>query len=120
MRQAGLHGVNRRKRVRTTRRSKDARPAPDLVERDFAIDAPDRLWVADLKYISTWSGLLYLAVVVDAWSRRVIGWSMATHLRTDPVLEAFNRVLWRRRPDKVIHHSDQGTQYTSIAFGLRC
>ena len=120
MRAAGLEGVSRRKRVRTTRRGKDTRPAPDLVERDFVADRPDRLWVADITYISTWAGFLYLAVVVDAWSRRVVGWSMATHLRTELVLEALNMALWQRRPGEVIHHSDQGTQYTSIAFGLRC
>ena len=120
MRRAGLEGASRRKRFRTTRRAKDARPAPDLVERDFVADGPDRLWVADITYISTWSGFLYLALVVDAWSRRVIGWSMANHLRTELVLEALNMALWQRRPEQVIHHSDQGTQYTSIAFGLRC
>ncbi len=120
MRRAGLEGASRRKRFRTTQRAKDARPAPDLVERDFVVDGPDRLWVADITYVSTWSGFLYLAVVVDAWSRRVIGWSMANHLRTELVLEALNMALWQRRPEKVIHHSDQGTQYTSIAFGLRC
>ena len=76
--------------------------------------------MADITYISTWSGFLYLAIVVDAWSRRVIGWSMANHLRTELVLEALNMAIWQRRPDRVIHHSDQGTQYTSIAFGLRC
>ncbi len=97
-----------------------ARPAPDLVERDFCVDGPDQLWVADITYVPTWSGFLYLAVVVDAWSRRVVGWSMKTHLKTDLVLDALNMALQQRRPDDVIHHSDQGTQYTSIAFGLRC
>ena len=120
MRRAGLEGASRRRRFRTTQRAEDARPAPDLVERDFVADGPDRLWVADITYVSTWSGFLYLAVVVDAWSRRVIGWSMANHLRTELVLEALNMALWQRRPERVIHHSDQGTQYTSIAFGLRC
>ncbi|UCG87519.1 MAG: IS3 family transposase, partial [Gemmatimonadota bacterium] len=67
-----------------------------------------------------WSGFLYLAVVVDAWSRRVVGWAMETHLRTELVLQALNMALWQRKPEAVIHHSDQGTQYTSIAFGLRC
>ncbi len=120
MQRAGLEGVSRSKRARTTHRSKDARPAPYLVERHFAIDGPDRLWVADITYISTWSGFLYLAVVVHAWSRRVIGWATATHLRTELVLEPLEMALWQRRPEQVIHHSDQGTQYTSIAFGLRC
>jgi putative transposase len=120
MRAARLEGASRRKRIFTTRRDRDARPAPDLVARDFTAAGPDRLWVADITYIPTWAGFLYLAVVVDAWSRRVVGWAMATHLRTELVLEALNMALTQRRPTAVIHHSDQGTQYTSIAFGLRC
>ena len=120
MSQEGLQGASRRKKWRTTKRTKDARPAPDLVERNFGVDGPDQLWVADITYVPTWSGFLYLAVVVDAWSRRVVGWSMQTHLRTDLVLQALNMALQQRKPDSVIHHSDQGTQYTSIAFGLRC
>ena len=120
MREAGLEGASRRRGPRTTRRDRDAKPAPDLVERDFVAAGPDRLWVADITYIPTWAGFLYLAVVIDAWSRRVVGWSMATHLRTELVLEALNMALWQRRPEAVVHHSDQGTQYTSIAFGLRC
>jgi putative transposase len=120
MRLAGLEGVSRRRRSRTTRRDKAAQSVPDLVDRNFVVEGPDRLWVADITYIPTWSGFLYLAVVVDAWSRRVVGWSMATHLRTELVLSALEMALWRRRPDGVIHHSDQGCQYTSIAFGQRC
>ena len=120
MRAAGLAGVSRRKGVRTTQRRQGARPAPDLVERDFAAEAPDRLWVADITYIPTWAGFLYLAVVLDAFSRRVVGWSMANHLRTSLVLDALDMALGRRRPENVIHHSDQGSQYTSIAFGTRC
>ncbi len=81
---------------------------------------PNRLWVADITYIPTWAGFLYLAVVLDAFSRRIVGWAMATHLRTELVLEALNMALAQRRPAGVIHHSDQGTQYTSIAFGIRC
>ena len=120
MRASGLEGVSRRKRTRTTQRSEDRRPVPDLVERDFTADGPDRLWVADITYVPTWSGFLYLAVVVDAWSRRVVGWAMATHLKTELVLDALNMAIWQRRPERVVHHSDQGTQYTSIAFGIRC
>ena len=120
MRAAGLAGVSRRKGVQTTRRDEAARPAPDLVERDFTADAPDRLWVADITYISTWAGFLYLAVVLDAFSRRIVGWAMATHLRTSLVLDALDMALAQRRPEGVIHHSDQGSQYTSIAFGRRC
>jgi putative transposase len=119
MRDAGLAGASRR-RFNTTVRDRDRRPAPDLVDRRFTAEGPNRLWVADITYIPTWSGFLYLAVVLDAWSRRVVGWSMATHLRTELVLEALNMALSQRRPRGVIHHSDQGTQYTSIAFGLRC
>ena len=121
MKQAGIVGVSRRRLgPRTTNRNVDARPAPDLVERDFTADGPEQLWVADITYIPTWVGFLYLAVVVDVWSRRVVGWSMASHLKTELVLDAMNMAVWQRRPERVIHHSDQGTQYTSIAFGLRC
>jgi putative transposase len=120
MRLAGLSGVSRRKGCRTTIRNGDTCPAPDLVERNFAATAPDQLWVADITYIPTWAGFLYLAVVLDAFSRRIVGWAMETHLRTELVLDALNMALWRRRPSSVIHHSDQGCQYTSIAFGKRC
>jgi len=121
MRIAGLQGVSRRRRPQTTVRAVGAQPAPDLVERDFAVAGPNRLWVADITYVPTWSGFLYLAVVVDAWSRRGVGWSMATHLRTELVLDALDMALRRRRHAAgVIHHSDQGSQYTSIAFGKRC
>jgi len=120
MRAAGLAGVSRRKGTCTTRRADDAPRIPDLVSRDFTAPAPDRLWVADITYVPTWAGFLYLAVVVDAFSRRVVGWSMANHLRTELVLEALNMALSQRRPGEVIHHSDQGCQYTSFAFGRRC
>lgn len=120
MRAAHLQGASRRKWVNTTRRNPDARPAPDLVKRAFAANGPDRLWVADITYVPTWAGFLYLAVVLDAWSRRIVGWAMANHLRTELVLDALNMALEQRRPIDVIHHSDQGTQYTSIAFGIRC
>ncbi len=121
MRRAGLKGVSRRKGIRTTVHDAQARPAPDLVKRDFTATAPNTLWVADITYVPTWVGFLYLAVVIDVWSRRVVGWAMATHLRTELVLEALNMALWQRRPGgDVIHHSDQGCQYTSLAFGKRC
>jgi putative transposase len=120
MRRGGLQGATRRKATFTTVRDRDARPAPDLVSRNFGAEAPDRLWVADITYIPTWAGFLYLAVVIDAWSRRVIGWAMENHLRTELVLQALDMALYQRRPSEVIHHSDQGCQYTSIAFGLRC
>jgi putative transposase len=120
MREAGLEGVSRRRRRGTTKRDPKARPAPDLVNREFVADGPDKLWVADITYIPTWAGFLYLAVVIDAWSRRVVGWCMETHLRTELVLEALNMAVEQRQPEDVIHHSDQGCQYTSIAFGSRC
>ena len=120
MKAAGVQGVSRRKGIRTTVRCPEACPAPDLVERDFAVSGPDRLWVADITYIATWAGFLYLSVVLDAWSRKVVGWAMATHLRTELVLDALNMALWQRRPQQVVHHSDHGSQYTSIAFGKRC
>ena len=119
MREAGLQGVSRR-HVFTTVRDRQARPAPDLVERNFTAEGRDRLWVADITYISTGAGFLYLAVVMDAWSRRIVGWSMAIHLRTELVLAALDMALSQRRPSMVIHHSDQGSQYTSLAFGQRC
>ena len=120
MRRAGLEGATRRKKAWTTQKDRDARPAPDLVERDFSSEGPDRLWVADLTYLPTWAGFLYLSVVLDAWSRKIVGWAMATHLRTELVLNALNMALGQRNANEVIHHSDQGCQYTSIAFGLRC
>ena len=101
-------------------RDEDERAAPDLVDRDFTATGPDQLWVADITYIPTWAGFLYLAVVMDVWSRRIVGWAMATHLRTELVLDALNMALRQRRPEAVVHHSDQGSQYTSVAFGGRC
>ena len=117
---AGLAGVSRRKWIHTTVRDRSARPAPDLVERNFAATQPNCLWVADITYIPTWAGFLYLAVVLDVFSRRVVGWAMATHLRSELVLEALDLALWQRRPAGVIHHYDQGSQYTSLQFGARC
>ena len=90
------------------------------MNRDFAAVRPDRLWVADITYIRTWAGFLYLAVVMDAWSRRIVGWSMANHLRTNLVIDALQMAVEQRKPEGVIHHSDQGSQYTSLAFGKRC
>ncbi len=110
MREAGLVGVSRRRRWPTTTvRDAARRPAPDLVDRDFAASGPDELWVADITYVPTWRGFVYLAVVLDAWSRRVVGWAMATHLRTDLVLGALNMALWQRRPTAVIHPLNPGS-----------
>ena len=120
MSESGIAGVSRRRFVVTTKRGENASP-PDLVRRNFVAAAPDQLWVADITYVPTWTCYLYVAVVVDAWSRRVVGWAMATHLRTELVLDALEMAIRRRQPTSgVIHHSDQGCQYTSIKFGQRC
>ena len=121
MRQAGLVGASRRRASTiTTRRDRNARPAPDLVDRNFSASGPNRLWVADITFVPTAAGFLYLAVVLDAWSRKIVGWSMANHLRTELVLDALEAAIGQRRPRDVIHHSDQGSQYTSLGFGSRC
>lgn len=120
MKESGLMGVSRRKWTVTTRRDRSARPAPDLVDRRFAADGPDQLWVADITYVPTWTGFLYLAVVLDVWSRKVVGWAMASHLKTSLVVAALEMALAQRSPKSVIHHSDQGCQYTSLEFGRRC
>jgi putative transposase len=120
LRLAGLQGCHRRKGPPSPCRTPGATPAPDLVRRDFAVPAPDRLWVADITSVPTWAGFLYLAVVLDAHSRRIVGWAMADHLRSELVIEAVDMAVWRRRPaEGVIHHSDQGGQYSSLAFGRR-
>jgi putative transposase len=118
---AGLVGAShRRGGPVTTRRDGERRPAPDLVDRDFSASAPNQLWVTDITFIPTAAGFLYLAVVLDAWSRRIVGWSMANHLRTELVLNALEMALGQRRPRDTILHSDQGSQFTSLAFGNRC
>ena len=119
MKGASLRGVCRRRFVTTTVRD-SARQAPDLVDRNFVATAPNVLWVADITYVPTWSGFLYLAVVLDVFSRRAVGWSMSTTLQTELVLAALNMALAVRQPCGVIHHSDQGSQYTSLAFGKLC
>jgi len=120
MKEAGLRGVSRRKRPSTTVRSDSRRSAADLVDRDFTASEPDELWVADITYVPTEEGHLYLAVVVDAYSRKVVGWEMADHLRTELALEALNMAAEQRSPEDTVHHSDQGCQYTSVRFGQRC
>jgi putative transposase len=120
MRAGGLQGASRRKWVSTTVRDRAAALAPDLVKRDFRSSGPNRLWVADITYVPTWSGFLYVAVVLDAWSRRVVGWAFAVHLRAELVLAAIEMAIRRRQPREVIHHSDHGSQYTAVAFGTRC
>jgi len=120
MRHAGLRGVSRRRFITTTRRDPNAPPAEDLVQRNFRASAPDRLWVADITYVPTWAGFMYLAIVLDVFSRRIVGWAMENYLRTELVLSAIERAFAQRGPREVIHHSDHGCQYTSIAFGKRC
>jgi putative transposase len=120
MRKAGLVGISPRKTTFTTLRDPEARPSDDLVKRDFTASGPDQLWVADITYVPTWAGFLYLAIVLDAWSRRIVGWAMSTSLKTEVVLDALNMAVTQRQPRNVIHHSDHGCQYTSLAFGMRC
>jgi len=104
----------------TTRRDKEVRPAPDLVDRNFTALKPNQLWIADITYLPTAAGFLYLAVVLDTWSRKIVGWSMANHLRAELVLDALEMAVGQHRPKDVVHHSDQGSQHTSLAFGKRC
>lgn len=120
MRSEGLAGVSRRRGPRTTIRHPKERPAPDLVGRNFVAEAPDQLWVADITDVPTWAGFLYLAVVLDAFRRRIVGWCMSTDLKSRLVLDALEMALGSRRPRDVIHPSGQGSQYTSVAFGSRC
>ena len=120
MRAAHLRGATLRRFVVTTQPDPAGTRAIDLVDRQFYTDGPDRLWVADITYIPTWAGFLYLAMVLDVYSRRIVGWAMETHLRTELIVAALDMALTQRRPSNVIHHSDRGCQYTSYAFGKRC
>ena len=121
MRAAQIKGVSRRRGyVVTTTRNKRERPAPDLVQRQFKATSINQLYVADMTYIPTWAGFLYLAVVLDVFSRKVVGWAFGEHMTADLVIRALNMALITRKPQEVIHHSDQGSQYTSIEFGKRC
>ena len=110
MRRHGIRGVSRRRGfVVTTRRDETHRRAPDLVNRRFVADGPNQLWVADITYVPTWAGFIFLAVVLDVWSRRIVGWSIGEQITADLVLAALNMALEQRRPEEVIHHSDQGS-----------
>src|ERR671913_218709 len=118
MREAGISGLVARKRGRTTISVPGVRVADDLVERRFRPEAPNVLWIADLTYLRTWEGWLYLAAVQDAYSRRIVGWSMADHMRSELIVDALQMAVARRRPAPgLIHHSDQGSQFVSLAFG---
>jgi putative transposase len=121
MKLANLQGVSRRRGyVVTTQRNRHAKAAPDLVKRQFTASGVNQLWVADMTYVPTWVGFLYLAVVVDVHSRKVVGWAFGERMTSDLVVAALNMALHTRRPESVIHHSGQGSQYTSVAFGKRC
>ena len=118
MRQAGISGLVTRRRGRTTIRVPGVRVADDLVKREFTPLAPNVLWVADITYLPSWDGWLYLAAVQDTFSRRIVGWSMAEHMRAELVVDALKMAINRRRPEPgLVHHSDQGSQYVSLAFG---
>lgn len=120
MRDRRLRGVCRRRCVRTTIRDEAATPAADLVNRDFTATAPDQLWVADITYVPTMAGFVYLAFVLDVFSRRIVGWAMSRRMPAQLVVDALNMAVFRRKPKAVVHHSDHGSQYTSIAFTKRC
>ncbi len=121
MRADGLSGLHKRRKRTTTIPVPGVRVASDLVERDFNPDAPNRLWCSDIKEIPTWEGKLYLASVLDCFSRRVVGWSMRDDMQAELVVSALEMAVARRRPDKgLVHHSDQGSQYTALVFGQRC
>jgi putative transposase len=121
MRAAGIAGVTRRRwKHGTTVRDRAARPAPDLVDRRFVASGPNQLWVADITQIPTHAGPLFLATVMDVWSRKVVGWATSTRMPSELVIAALEMAIARRRPKKVVHHSDQGSQYTSVAFTERC
>ncbi len=118
MQECALAGVSRRKRPTTTRRAPKVRPAPDLIDRKFVASGPDRLWVADITYVPTDAGFLYLAVVLDVFSRRIVGWAMDSSLATELVVGALNMAVANRTPEDVIHHSDQGSQYGIVPFSV--
>ena len=120
MRELGIEGVSRRRRRRTTIPDQSRPPAPDLIGRDFRATGPDQKWFADLTYVPTWEGYLYLAVVMDAWSRRIVGWAMRDDMRAELVVDALGMAVTMRRPAAeggLIHHSDRGGQYASLLVG---
>ena len=120
MRVAGLQGCVSGKKRRTTRRDPRAAPAPDLLGREFVATQPNRIWLADITYVPTQEGFLYLAFILDAHSRKIVGWSMDSHMKTELVVDALQMAVWRRKPSAgLVHHSDRGAQYTAISFGKR-
>jgi putative transposase len=121
MKQLGIQGVSRRRSVRTTIADDTAHRPPDLVDRDFTADHPNCLWVTDLTYVPTWEGMGYVCFIIDAFSRRIVGWRVANHMRTQMVLDALEMARWSRgtRLEGLVAHSDAGSQYTSIRYGER-
>jgi putative transposase len=120
MQEAGLRGCVRGRRKRTTRRSGRAVVAKDLLQRSFAATQIDKVWVADITFVATREGFLYLAFILDIHSRRIVGWAMENHLRTEIVVDALQMAIWRRKPAPgLVHHSDQGVQYTALSFSER-
>jgi putative transposase len=120
MRVAGLRGCMRAKKRGTTRRDPRAAPAPDLLRRDFVAARPNRVWLADITYLPTQEGFLYLAFILDTHSRKIVGWSMDSHMKTKLVVDALQMAVWRRKPSTgLVHHSDRGAQYTALSFGKR-
>jgi putative transposase len=121
MRCNAIRGVSRRRAcIVTARRAERQRPAPDLVKREFSADGPNQLWVADMTYVPTWAGFIFLAVVLDVRSRRIVGWAIGEQMTAELVFTALNMALQQRKPDGVSQPSGQGSQYTSVAFGERC
>ena len=121
MRKACIRGVSRRRGfIVTTHQDSRYPPGPDLVQRRFVADKPNRLWVADITYVPTWKGFIFLAIVLDVWSRRIVGWAMGEQMTAELVVAALDMALAQRRPKDVVHHSDRGRQYASIAFNERC
>jgi putative transposase len=121
MGQLGIQGVSRRRKVRTTIADDNADRPEDLVDRDFTADAPNRLWVTDLTYVPTWDAMGYVCFIIDAFSRKIVGWRVAGHMRTSMVLDALEMARWSRgtRLEGLVAHSDAGSQYTSIRYGER-
>ena len=121
MRRAGIEGLRKGKKRRTTRPDPAADRHPDLVERDFSADAPNRLWVSDITYVATWQGFAYVYFIIDAFSRMIVGWRVASHMRTDMVLDALEMARWQRgtKLQGLISHTDAGSQFTAIRYGER-
>jgi putative transposase len=121
MRELGIRGVRRGRHWITTRPDKDAQRAPDRVKRDFTATRPNQLWVTDLTYVATWSGVAYVCFIVDAFSRMIVGWRVASNMRTEMVLDALEMARWSRgtRLEGLVAHSDAGSQFTSIRYGER-